>query len=48
MTEIIVPDDDFKQQMKEAMDPVYDWFYAEKEGAEEFVNMVREYQESNS
>ena len=48
MTEIIVPDEEFKQQMKDAMDPVYDWFFAEKEGAEEFVTMVRDYQANNA
>lgn len=47
ITEIIVPDAGFKQQMQDAMGPVYDWFYANKEGSEEFVKMVREYQASN-
>lgn len=47
ITEIIVPDAEFKKQMQDAMGPVYDWFYENKEGSEEFVKMVREYQASN-
>ncbi len=47
ITEIIVPDAAFKQQMQDAMGPVYDWFYANKEGSEDFVKMIREYQASH-
>lgn len=43
-TTIIVPDDAFKQQMRDAMGPVYDYFYANSEGSEEWVAMVRDYQ----
>ena len=43
-TTVIIPDDTFKQQMRDAVAPVYDYFYAEHDGSEEWVNMVRDYQ----
>ena len=46
-TTIIVPDEAFKTQLRDAMGPVYEYFYAEKEGSEEWVSMVREYQETH-
>ena len=46
-TTIIVPDEAFKQQMRDAMDPVYDYFFANSEGSEEWVKMVRDWQAAN-
>ena len=43
-TTIIVPDEAFKQQMREAMSPVYDYFYEKSPDIEDWVKMVREYQ----
>ena len=43
-TTIIVPDDEFKGQMRDAMGPVYDYFYSASAGSEEWVAMVRDYQ----
>lgn len=34
-TTVIIPDDTFKQQMRDAVAPVYDYFYAEHDGSEE-------------
>lgn len=42
--EIMVPDDAYKAQLQEAMQPVYDWYFAEIEGSEEFIKAVWEYQ----
>lgn len=44
MTTIIVPDDSYKQQLRDAMGPVYEYFYGSFEGSEEWVDMVRAYQ----
>ena len=46
-TTIIVPDEAFKQQMRDAMAPVYDYFYQKDASIEEWVNMVRDYQAKN-
>lgn len=43
-TTIIVPDEAFKQQMRDAMSPVYDYFYEKSPDIEAWVKMVREYQ----
>lgn len=42
--EITVPDEAYKAQLQEAMNPVYDWYFAEVEGSEEFIKAVWEYQ----
>lgn len=44
LTTIIVPDDAYKAQLREAVAPVYDYFYGSFEGSEEWVAMVRDYQ----
>ena len=44
ITTIIEPDSTFKQQMRDAMDPVYDYFYGSYEGSQEWVAEVRDYQ----
>lgn len=46
-TTIIVPDEAFKQQMRDAMAPVYDYFYQKDASIEKWVNMVRDYQAKN-
>lgn len=42
--EITVPDEAYKAQLQEAMEPVYEWYFSEVEGSEEFIKAVWEYQ----
>ncbi|MDD3164951.1 MAG: TRAP transporter substrate-binding protein [Oscillospiraceae bacterium] len=38
--EVTVPDDAFRAQLVEAMQPVYEWYYENVEGSEEFIKAV--------
>ena len=42
--EITVPDEAYKAQLQEAMEPVYEWYFSEVEGSEEFIKAVWVYQ----
>lgn len=46
-TTVIVPDDEFKAQMKDSMEPVYEYFYEQSAESKEIVTRIREYQEAN-
>ena len=41
---IIEPDEAYKEQLREAMQPVYEWYYENVEGSKEFIESVWEYQ----
>lgn len=42
-----IPDEAYKQALRDSQKPVYEWFFAEKEGSEEVVEKIREYQASH-
>lgn len=42
--EVTVPDEAYRQQLKDAMNPVYDWYAAEIDGSQEFIEAVWAYQ----
>ncbi|KHF38945.1 TRAP transporter substrate-binding protein [Halalkalibacter okhensis] len=42
--EIIVPSDEFRQQLVDAMDPVYEKRFEQYDWAEEFINSIRNYE----
>lgn len=44
---VIVPDEAYKQKLRDSQAAVYEFFYAEKEGSKEIVDMIREYQAAN-
>lgn len=46
-TEIIVPNDTFKKELRTAVEPVYKYFYGGFKGSKEWVQMVRDYQAKN-
>lgn len=46
-TTVIVPDENFKKQMQDSMESVYDYFYQQSPENEKIVTMIREYQAAN-
>jgi TRAP-type C4-dicarboxylate transport system substrate-binding protein len=39
-----IPDEAYKQALRDSQEPVYEWFFKEKEGSKEVVDAIRAYQ----